>query len=662
MKRDIRDSGLYQEIETLFGAIHHPASGQISDAADAHVSSDGRRVVFSGTLLDRLEGGAPTRICGTDLASGDTRVLTFGPNTDRLPRFSPDGACVAFLSDRRRAGDFQLYLLDPNTGAARPTPAVDGWVEYFHWSPDGKRIVLGVAGHGADVAGGQGATATRQHGAEVLSWMPTVDTAQEDYRWRRAWVYDLATHSVRQVGNPNTNVWEVAWYGNDALAAVVSSGPTEGHWYTARLRKNDLRTGEAREIYAPRDQLGWPAASPSGKYLAIVEAICSDRWFVAGELRVIEDASGQVRSVETDGVDITYAEWRSEQHLLLAGHRGFETVVGVYDAVGGFFKQVWASKEITTGGRYTTVSGFGDPGECVLIGESYFRAPELATIRRGRYSSVRSFDLGYADHAAAVHSLEPLSWQAPDGLRIDGWLARPRANPPPYPLVTNIHGGPVYHWRPRWPARTASGVTDLVLLKKGYAIFYPNPRGSSGRGQGFAREVLGELGGAETSDHLSGLDMLISRGVADPARLGVIGVSHGGFMTSWLITQDNRFAAAVSVSPITNYVTEQLISNIPDFVSLFLTDHYSHSNGKYFQRSPVMHAHKARTPTLNICGALDRCTPPEEAVQFHNALLQSGTKSVLVTYPQEGHGVRKLPAAIDYATRVIAWFAEHMPA
>ncbi len=131
-------------------------------------------------------------------------------------------------------------------------------------------------------------------------------------------------------------------------------------------------------------------------------------------------------------------------------------------------------------------------------------------------------------------------------------------------------------------------------------------------------------------------------------------------MTSWLITQDTRFAAAVPVAPITNQLTEHLISNIPHFVKLFLADEYTNPGGKYFQRSPVMHAHKVRTPTLNICGALDRCTPPEEAVQFHNALLENGVRSVLVTYPEEGHVVRKPPAIFDYAARVVAWFEEHL--
>jgi len=202
----------------------------------------------------------------------------------------------------------------------------------------------------------------------------------------------------------------------------------------------------------------------------------------------------------------------------------------------------------------------------------------------------------------------------------------------------------------------------LMLLKHGYAVFCPNPRGSTGRGQDFIRHVVGDMGGADAHDCLSGLDYLVRQGLADPKRLGITGVSYGGFMTAWLITQDSRFAAAVPVAPITNQVTEHLISNIPHFVSLFLADSFSNLAGKYFQRSPIVHARKVKTPTLNICGALDRCTPPEEAVQFHNALLETGARSALVTYPEEGHGIRKFPAVIDFTARVVSWFEEHMPA
>jgi dipeptidyl aminopeptidase/acylaminoacyl peptidase len=169
------------------------------------------------------------------------------------------------------------------------------------------------------------------------------------------------------------------------------------------------------------------------------------------------------------------------------------------------------------------------------------------------------------------------------------------------------------------------------------------------------------MGGKDTLDLLSGLDHLALRGIADARRLGVFGVSYGGYMTSWLVTQDSRFAAAVAIAPVTNQVTEHLVSNIPEFVRLFLKDDYWNPDGKYFHRSPVMHARKAKTPTLLIAGGLDKCTPAEEAIQFHNALLEAGTRSALVIYPEEGHGPRKFPASIDYAARLVGWFEEHIP-
>jgi dipeptidyl aminopeptidase/acylaminoacyl peptidase len=657
VQRDIRDTALYREAEFLYRTFRRPGSGLIADAAE--ISAHDTRAVFTATLVD-ASNEAVSRICLTELSTGDTRVLTFGPNTDRSPKLSPDGRHIAFLSDRFRPGDFQLYLLDAATGECRATPPVDGWVEYIHWSPNGRRVLLGVAGHGADLAGAQGAATTKTAVQDLPGWLPSVDTGDEAYRWRRAWVYDLEENRVSRFGPGKSNIWEAAWCGNDAITAVVSPGPGEALWYTARLTIIKTEGGASRDVYVPQDQLGWPSGSPSGLHIAVVEALCSDRWIVAGDLRVIDTRSGEVSPVATHGIDVTHTEWRSDRQLLIAGHRDFETVVALYDVTSGKLEEVWRSDEITTGGFYSTVAGFGEPGDCALVGEGFRRAPEIAVIRRGKYEAIRSFDPGAQDVLSAFQDAETVKWQAPDGLEIQGLLLRPSSGAAPHPLVLMVHGGPVWHYRPYWMGRRS--IATLMLLKRGYAVFLPNPRGSTGRGQAFVRPVLGDMGGADTYDYLSGLDHLTERGIADPARLGVTGGSYGGYMTAWLITQDPRFAAAVAVSPVTNQVTEHLISNIGYFVGLFLTDTYTNPGGKYFERSPVMHAHKTKTPTLSTCGVLDRCTPPEEAVQFHNALLENGVKSVLVTYPQEGHGVRKWPATADYAARLVAWFEEHMPA
>jgi dipeptidyl aminopeptidase/acylaminoacyl peptidase len=285
-------------------------------------------------------------------------------------------------------------------------------------------------------------------------------------------------------------------------------------------------------------------------------------------------------------------------------------------------------------------------------------APTLCVSDGAALRPVRSF--GNPDFDSLVDGIraEPTRWTAPDGLEIHGWLLRPPGDGP-FPLVVDVHGGPVWLHRPHYVG--ASGLR-LGLLRRGYALLLPNPRGSSGRGQDYATRVLGDMGGADTHDYLSGIDALVERGIADPKRLGVMGGSYGGFMSAWLVTQDSRFAAAVAIAPVTNWVSEHLTCHIPHFCEQFLGDPMTVPGGKYHTRSPIMYASRARTPTLVVCGALDRNTPPGQALEFHHALRLHGVESVLATYPQEGHGVRSYPALIDFGARAVSWFEKHMPA
>jgi dipeptidyl aminopeptidase/acylaminoacyl peptidase len=659
MKRDLRGTKLFREVEELYSVLRRPGSGQISDAADIDISPDGNTIAFTGSIVDDFVGAPSTRICLFDVGSADLRVATFGRNNDRSPKFSIAGNAVAFLSDRRSVGNFQLFLLDIPTGSARAAPEVNGWVEYLQWSPDGKRILLGVAAHGADVSGGQGAIKSNAKEEAVPSWTPKIDRGEEDIPRRSVWIYDCAANDLFPVGGNELNVWEAAWCGSQRIAVVASKGAGEGHWYEAPLHILEESGQSTGAVYVGKSQLGWPSATPSGGRVAFVEAISSDRWLVAGDLRILDTDSRKTRFVDTKGVDVTFTEWRSESKLLVAGHRGFETVVGIYDDVNGVFSETWSSTDITTAGRYVRVTGIEDGGDCALIGESFTVAPEIAIIHDGKYQALRSLDQNYSKQVAAVGGVDKIVWSAPDGLEIQGWLLKPKG-PSPYALIMSVHGGPVWHWRPTWLGRVSAAY--LIMVRHGYAVFFPNPRGSSGRGQEFARQVFGDMGGLDTYDYLSGLDYLVDSGIADPKRLGVTGGSYGGFMTAWLVTKDSRFAAAVPSSPVTNQMTQHLLSNIPRFVQLFIGDKYSNASGKYLQRSPIMFAAKVTTPVLNIAGSLDRCTPPQEAVQFHNALLEEGKVSVLAIYPEEGHGIRKWPAVIDYIARVVDWFEKYMPA
>jgi dipeptidyl aminopeptidase/acylaminoacyl peptidase len=655
LHQDIRDTDIYKEVQSICASVRQPGAGLVHDAVDVSAAANGKHIAFCGLLSETLESNPAARICVVDAETKDLRIVTYGPGIDRLPRFSPDGRTIAFLSDRHRAGDFQLFILDIATGAARSTPRVEGWVEYLHWAPHGDRVLLGVAGHGADISGGQGAIRSSRD-SNAVEWMPLVDSGEGEFRWRHLWLYDLNTNEVTRVTPDSINAWEACWCGNDALSFVSSPGPSEDLWYSATLSHLELASCQTQTLYTPGQQLGWPSATPSGHLLAIVEAKCSDRWIVAGELRLIDAVSGDCRKIDTHGIDVSYVEWRSETKLLLAGHRGCETVVGIHDIAGEKYRDVWSSEELTSVGRYVSVSGIGENGDCALIGEGFLHAPEVGRIRTGEYETVRSLDVGFSEWAQNLAEIENLEWSAPDGVHVQGWLAKPMGATRT-PILLNVHGGPVWHWRPAWLGRSSGFM--LALLKRGYSVFFPNPRGSIGWGQAFIEAVYGDPGGKDAQDILSGLDALVDRGHADPERIAVMGGSYGGFMTSWLITQDHRFACAISVSPHTNQFTERLLSNIPTFVDMLMADSHTDTNGRYFSRSPIMHAGGVQTPVLNVCGAQDACTPPEEAVQFHRAVLESGTRSILLTYPLEGHGVRSFPACIDFGARAVGWIEHH---
>lgn len=656
IERDLRSTPLYAEVRDYFSAINAVGTDRIIDAADVTVSPDGAMAAFTGTIHSDIALAPVTRVCLVQLSSGAVTRLANGLGNDRLPRWSPDGRCLAFISDRADRGNFQLHLCGADgRGAAFAAPPVDGIVESLQWSPDSRRVLLVVAGFGADLAGCQGGAthARRRNAAEVPAWVPAIDTGDAANLWRSVYIHEIGQTQATKLATAGLNCWEAAWLDNDRIAAVTSLSHSEGSWYRARITCLSLDGTAPRTLYEPADQVGLPATSPSGSTLAFVEAVCSDRMIVAGNLLVVDPLTGAVRRLDTRDVDVTHVAWRDDRQLVFVGHRGLETVLGEVNVESGGVFEHWAGTERTFGSWYPTMWP-APGGGCVAIGEAYGVAPEVALIREGQYRVVTSFDARPTDEFRCA-TIEPVLWNARDGREMQGWIVKPEGSGP-FPLVMDIHGGPVWTCRNRWQGRLRG---TQVLTDHGCAVFYPNPRGSSGRGLEFARMVAGDMGGEDTYDYLTGIDNLVVTGVVDPKRLGVTGISYGGFMSAWLITQDTRFAAAAPISCVSNWYSQHRTSQIPHFDEMFLNGSASESGGRFFERSPAMHAKRVRTPTLQLTGALDQNTPPTQALEFHRSLLESGVRSVLVTYPTAGHGIRSFPEVIDATTRYVSWFLEH---
>jgi dipeptidyl aminopeptidase/acylaminoacyl peptidase len=666
---DLRDTELYREVEGWYRAALGTSFGSVSDATDLRPSPDGKRLAFTGSRFDRLDQKAVTRVCLLDLSTGVVEQLTHGPNNDHSPRWSPTGDQLAFLSDRDQAGIAQPFVLPVDQpGAERLVVRLEGAAEALEWSPEGASIMLAVAPRGADLAGASGSGFIAED-ASGPSWLPSTENGPDDERlWRSLCIVDVGTSVARRPGPPGLNIWEATWCGADAIAAIASDIPGEDGWYTTRLVLLDLRSGAVRTLYhAPRygsiqQQLAMPAASPSGAHVGVIQGISSDRGVVAGDLQLVVADTGAVVAVDTRQVDVAHLAWRDEQTLVFAGLRELESVVGEVHAPTGQVTELWAGADfLGASGWFPAAVPAGD-GAAYFTRESRQTPPAIVRLRDGSTTTIHTFeDEGTKFVASHTGRTETITWASADGVEVQGFLALPDG-PGPHPLVVAVHGGPVGAWVNCWPMRMRG---FQVLTSYGYAVLYANPRGSVGWGQPFVAPVIGDPGGADAKDLLSGIEMLVKSGHADPARIGVAGASYGGFMSAWLITQDRRFAAAVILAPITDWHSFQDTTNIPYFKEMFLDEAPPTRESGHLQleRSPVWQVDNVRTPALTLVGALDRCTPPTQGVQFHRALLRQGNvPSVLVNYPTLGHGPRGFPELIDYTTRLVAWFTEHMPA
>jgi dipeptidyl aminopeptidase/acylaminoacyl peptidase len=259
---------------------------------------------------------------------------------------------------------------------------------------------------------------------------------------------------------------------------------------------------------------------------------------------------------------------------------------------------------------------------------------------------------------------EVVTYSARDGRSISGILIRPAGETAGtrYPLITVVHGGPEAHVSNGWV--TGYNNPGQYAAARGYAVFYPNYRGSTGRGIEFAYSSQGDLAGKEFDDVVDGVDHLIRIGLVDSARVGVTGGSYGGYATAWMSTYySNRFAAGVMSVGISNNISKWGTSDIPE--ELFLV----HSRKRIWdywednlKRSPIYYVDRSRTPLLILHGKDDTRVHPGQSLElFRHLKVRKPTLPVeLVLYPGEGHGNRNATARYDYHLRMMGWFDTHL--
>jgi dipeptidyl aminopeptidase/acylaminoacyl peptidase len=618
------------------------------------LSPDGSRLAFAlhATVADQ-GSFVPSDLYVIETGSDATPVqLTSGPWSDQMPAWSPDGARLAFLSDRVTSGHQLPYTMSADGGDPRLVSTLVGSGESVAWSSDGGRLLVLAADPGSyGLDWSARAVSGAGPGPDPIVRRPG------DAR-RRLFLIDIASGDADEVGPPDLSVWEVDWDGDDTVVAIVSKDHSASGWYDAVVARLDLEARSAHTLYEPQWQMDGLALSPDSDRVVAVEGYASDHGLLAGNIVLVDMAAGVTSDPWPDLQTVGRAAWCDDGSLWYARTDGTGNACGRI-WLDGRREERWRDAAFIGDAITTPVCVVtGDAAAVWTTHQAHGLPPELARFDHG--SGTWSRCTSFNDHIVegrVFPDVRTVRWTGEDGVEIQGLLMTPRGSSEPLPTIVCVHGGPTWNWGAYF---SDSEPNAVLLASVGYACLLPNPRGSIGRGHAFAQGVIGDGGGVDFRDIMAGVDHCIAEGVADPDRLGISGLSYGGYMAAWAVGQTDRFGAAVAMSVVANYVSFHLTSEVWWYDQAILEGDWNDPTSQYPERSPVTHAHRCTTPTLVIQGAEDRCTPVSQAEELFNAIAATGTEVELVVYPREGHVPLERRHALDAIQRTQTWFDRHL--
>ena len=582
--------------------------------------------------------------------------LTSGPWSDRTPVWSPDGSRLAFLSDRITPGHQLPYTMPAIEAAEGTAPQLAatliGSAESVAWSSDGTRLLVLAADPGCY---GLDWSARAVNGA---SPPPDPTTRRPGDARRRLFLVDLETGHSEEVGPDDRSVWEFDWDGGSTVVALISADHSGSGWYQSVVARLDLASRTAETLYEPTWQTGSLALSPDATRAIVVEGYASDHGLLAGSIVVVDLAGGTTADPWPDLQTVGLASWCDDDSLWYARTDGTGNACGRLHLDGSRIER-WRDDAFIGDAVTTPACAVTDDATHVwTTHQAHAVAPELARFDHagGTWERLTTFNDRIVDGRVFPDS-RTIRWTGEDGTEIEGILVTPPGATEPLPTIVCVHGGPTWNWGAYF---SDSEPNAVLLASAGYACLLPNPRGSIGRGHAFAQGVIGDGGGIDFRDIMAGVDHCIAEGIADPERLGIAGLSYGGYMAGWAVGQTDRFRAAVAMSVVANYVSFHLTSEVWWYDQAILEGEWFEPGSQYRERSPVTHAHRCTTPTLIIQGAEDRCTPVGQAEELYQAIASSGAEVELVVYPREGHVPVERAHALDAIVRTQAWFDEHL--
>ncbi len=634
------------------------------------LSPDGQWVVYSVGTPDVEENRTPTALWLQSVSGSQARRLTSGEKRDSDPKFSPDGARIAFLSNRD--GGSQIFVLDLSGGEPAKASSFPADIGGFRWSPDGKWFVFT---------------------ADVFPDCP--DAACDERRFRereksktKARVAErlLYRHWVSWKDGLRTHIWKAPVSGPASAAVDLTPGDRDappfsiggGDDYDVSPDEKDLvyasnpdrvealstngdiwavsfdGKGKPADLTAANKAYdGAPKFSPDGKWIAWRSqkrpGFESDRF----TLVVSERATGKARPL-TDDFDqwVEGFAWAPDSRSLYftshAAARGAISRVGLE----GKPAEIWR------GGSASGLTVSRDGRRLVFSSSSLSRAPEIwsaGSDGKGAVPVTHVNDAFWKE--VEMGNVSERTTRSADGRDLQAWLVKPPGFDPSkkYPAVFLIHGGPQGAWTDSWSTRW----NPQVWAAYGYVVYAPNPRGSTGFGQKFVDEISGDWGGKVYDDLMRQADDLESLPFVDKSRIGAAGASYGGYMIDWIAGHTQRFAALVSHDgpfdlASANLETEELWFPNWEFKGM------PWNSDQYRKWNPMLSAENFKTPTLVITSERDYRVPFGQGLQFFTALQLRDVPSKLLTFPDEGHWVLKPGNSRLWHATVMDWLHRYL--
>jgi dipeptidyl aminopeptidase/acylaminoacyl peptidase len=621
---------------------------KLQSVSSAVISSDGNWIAYTKVVpADPYKENKPARLelHLYNLASGQSAPF-FTRSSVGGVAFRPGHNTVTFLARLEGDATRSLYEAPLAGGEAQKAYAFETGIASYQWSADGKQLAFIATQPKA-----------KEEGKAKLPYQPIL--YEQNTPYSRAYLLNWDDKKLREVQLPGS-FQDIQWSpdGKKLAVAVAPTPLVDDSYMKQSVHIVDARSLESEAQVEHSGKLGKIGWSTDGKRLAMIAgADVHDP--TAGRLFVASAQGGKPLKLQR-GFQGKFEDfqWVDANTIQFLASESTAATLGTIKADGTGFQRMKNTDQLDI----SSFSRAAD-GKLALLASSPQFPFELFLLDTKMASPKRLTDNNPWLAGKKLGRQEVITYKARDGLELEGMIIYPtdEKTGQRYPLITVVHGGPESHYRNGW--LTTYGNLGQMAAAEGYLLFFPNYRGSTGRGLEFVLTSQGDPAGKEFDDIVDGVDYLIEKGLADQDKVGVTGGSYGGYATGWMATRySDRFAAGVMFVGISNKVSKWGTTDIPE------EEYLVHARSRiwedydfWLKRSPIYYADQCKTPLLIMHGAEDPRVHPSQSMELYRHIkTRTDTPVNLVLYPGEGHGNRNATARLDYSLRAMGWFNQYL--